>query len=76
MQYFMRKIDPDINMDRFYSINTTRGLFGEFGVQRLWGRRGTNGQTRFDWYGCETDATAAAKNLATAKLSNVYVLRL
>lgn len=33
----LRKIDTDINMDRYYSIQTTKDLFGQSGVERRGG---------------------------------------
>lgn len=34
MQVLLRKTDTDTNMDRYYSIQTTKDLFGQFGVER------------------------------------------
>jgi len=75
MDIFLRKIDPDLNMDRYYAISTTVGIFGDHGVQRQWGRRGTWGQFRLDWYASEHDAKTAAIVLANTKLSRGYVLK-
>ena len=51
MQIDMKRVDPECNMDRFYSVQLTQGLFGDHGVHRQWGRRGTWGRHRLDWYG-------------------------
>lgn len=72
MQIFMRKTKPDLNMDRYYAISITVGLFGDHGVQRHWGRRGTRGQYRLDWYASKKDAKTAANKLANTKLSRGY----
>lgn len=72
MQIFMQKTNPDLNMDRYYAISTTVGLFGDHGVQRHWGRRGTRGHYRLDWYVSKKDAKTAANELANRKLSRGY----
>jgi predicted DNA-binding WGR domain protein len=41
MQIDMKRVDPEANMDRFYSVGLTRDLFGDHGVYRQWGRSGT-----------------------------------
>ena len=46
MQIDMKRVDPECNMDRFYSVQLTQGLFGDHGVHRQWGRRGTWGRLR------------------------------
>ena len=40
MQIDMRRIDPSLNMNRFYSVGLTKDLFGQHGVHRQWGRFG------------------------------------
>ncbi len=72
MQIFLRKIDPDRNMDRYYLIETVPGLFGKFGVQRSWGRRGSVGRGRTDWYDIEDHAKIAAAELSNKKQRRGY----
>lgn len=36
MQIDMRRIDPSLNMNRFYSMELTKDLFGQHGVHRQW----------------------------------------
>lgn len=55
-------------MDRFYSVLLTQGLFGDHGVHRQWGRRGTWGRHRLDWYGTEFEAELALSDLVRQKL--------
>lgn len=37
MQIDMRRVDPSLNMNRFYSVELTKDLFGQHGVHRQWG---------------------------------------
>lgn len=65
----MTRVDLGANMDRFYCVQSTRSLFGEFGVERQWGRRRTRGRRRLDWHGDELQAMSAFSDLVREKLS-------
>ncbi len=58
MRVDMNRFDADANMDRFYSAQLTRSLFGEVRVEPQWGRQGILGRYRLDW--CKKEAKAAA----------------
>lgn len=36
---YLRRVDPDRNMIRFYALAIEPNLFGEFSVVRAWGQR-------------------------------------
>ena len=76
MRIDMTRTDTSVNMDRFYCVQLTLGLFGDVGVERLWGRRGTRGQQRLDWYENEPEATLALTDLVKKKLSRGYLLKM
>ena len=44
MEIDVRRVDPSVNMNRFYSVELTKDLFGHIGVHRQWGRFGTWGR--------------------------------
>lgn len=73
MRIEMIRVDPGVNMDRFYCVQLTTGLFGDFGVQRRWGRCGTYGRQRLDWYEGEPEAAAALSKLVKQKLKRGYL---
>ena len=75
MRFDMTRVDPGANMDRFYCVQLTRSLFGEFGVERQWGRRRTRGRRRLDWYSDELQAKSALSDLVKEKLSRGYLLK-
>lgn len=70
----MHRTDPSSNMDRYYSVEVTRNLFGEHSVQRHWGRNGTRGQFRLDWYRDQLTARKNMSKLVQEKLSRGYLL--
>jgi predicted DNA-binding WGR domain protein len=47
-------------------------LFGEWTLEREWGRIGQGGQIRMDWYDQEEDAVAALLLLETTKRRRGY----
>lgn len=75
MRVDMTRVDAEVNMDRFYSVQLTKSLFGEVGVERQWGRRRTQGRCRLDWYANEREAEFAISHLVNAKLSRGYHIK-
>ena len=43
---FLTRSEPPNNVNRFYLVNVTRSLFGEWTVMREWGRIGSPGTLR------------------------------
>ena len=59
----LTRVDPSCNMRRFYSLALATSLFGECGVTRQWGRVGTEGQRRTEWYMAYSEAESALQAL-------------
>ena len=74
MELRMRRMDQEMNMDRFYSVKLTRSLMGDPGVERCWGRTGTWGQIRLDWYENTQRAQQAISDIVRKKLHKGYIL--
>ena len=72
MHTYLEKRDPRKNVARFYHMAVRPNLFGEFTLERQWGRIGQGGQTRMDWHQSEADAEAALLALETAKRRRGY----
>jgi predicted DNA-binding WGR domain protein len=53
------RTDPTRNIDRFYIVDVTPTLFGEWAVLREWGRRGSPGTVRLDSYRRRDEAQIA-----------------
>lgn len=75
MQIDMRRSDPSLKMNRFYSVELTKDLFGQHGVHRQWGRFGTWGRHRNDWYATRTQAECALSDLVKKKLARGYLIK-
>lgn len=68
----LTRVAPTCNMRRFYSVALAVSLFGEIGVVRRWGRIGSQGQSRTDWYDGAHDAESALEALLRAKQRRGY----
>lgn len=66
------RTEPDANLHRFYRMEIVRGLFGEWGLVRSWGRVGSSGQLRTDWFDTEAEAKDARFDLHMAKAKRGY----
>lgn len=64
--------EPDANLHRFYRIEIARGLFGDWSLVREWGRVGSSGQVRIDWFETEAEAKAARFDLQMQKARRGY----
>ena len=68
----LTRADSACNMHRFYSLELATSLFGECGVVRHWGRIGTSGRSRTDWFNEPQEAEAAFLILLRAKRRRGY----
>ena len=70
----LHRVDPDLNMARFYRVEVLPDLFGEVIVERRWGRIGGMGQSRTASYRSTSSAEAAASRLIRAKERRGYLV--
>lgn len=63
----LHRVDPDLNMARFYRVEMLPDLFGEIIVERRWGRIGGRGQSQSASYRSTSLAEAAACELVRQK---------
>ena len=68
----LTKINPDVNQRRYYRLRIEPGLFGDWGLVREWGRMGSAGRRRTDWFDEAQDAPVAADKLAKKKVRRGY----
>ena len=68
----LRRIEPEQNVARFYTLMIERDLFGRTVLVRHWGRVGSRGRERLDEYASEVEAAAAMGKLAAAKRRRGY----
>ena len=69
---YLEHHNPDKNLHRFYQLFVTPGLFGDWSLVREWGRVGSPGTVRKDWFNTESEAIAAAEKLFRAKERKGY----
>ena len=70
--HLLHRVDPELNMARFYRVEVLPDLFGDIIVERRWGRIGGRGQFRAASYRSTSLADAAAAALLSAKEGRGY----
>ncbi|MGZ0080569.1 WGR domain-containing protein [Methylomonas sp. YC3] len=68
----LERHDPDKNLHRFYQMFVTPGIFGDWSLVREWGRVGSPGTVRKDWFANEREALAAEDTLVANKCKKGY----
>lgn len=66
------RVEPTQNMSRYYTLSVQPNLFGGFSLLRNWGRIGTGGQLRVDFFEDEETAVSASDQLMGSKLKRGY----
>lgn len=61
-----------MNMRRFYTLSLEDSLFGDILLVRRWGRIGTHGRVRFDWFDNPGDAANELTRIASVKARRGY----
>ena len=71
----LTRIDPILNMSRYYQIHIQPCLFGGCDLVREWGRIGSPGTVKTVIYDNQADAAAAVADAAArARLSHHHVM--
>ena len=68
----LTRTDPEANLARYYRMQIVRGLFGNWGLVREWGRIGSPGRVRTDWFESEAAAKDAQCSLQMRKAKRGY----
>ena len=68
----LKRIDPPLNMRRFYRMSVQPDLFGRASLVREWGRIGFRGQMMVETHPDEGKAITALMKLAAAKKRRGY----
>jgi predicted DNA-binding WGR domain protein len=69
---YLTRTDPARNMNRFYIVDVTPTLFGEWAVLREWGRRGSPGTLRLDSYRAREEAQSVEQRTIKRRLHRGY----
>ena len=68
----LHRVDPSVNMARFYALSLENSLFGDILLVRRWGRIGTHGRVRVDWFDSAADAADELARIASVKARRGY----
>jgi len=69
---YLVRYDAAKNMHRFYQLFVAQGLLSEWSLIREWGRVGSPGTVRKDWFETEEEAIIARQTLYDAKQKKGY----
>jgi predicted DNA-binding WGR domain protein len=72
---YLVRHDAAKNMHRFYQLYVAPGVFGDWSLVREWGRVGSPGTVRKDWFDREEEAVTASVKLSHAKQKKGYQFR-
>jgi predicted DNA-binding WGR domain protein len=72
----LERLDPSKNMMRYYTMQVTPGLFGDWCLVRSWGRIGSEGQARMEWYATREEAEDSLYALERVKRRKGYLEKL
>ena len=73
---YLERHEPEKNMHRFYQMYVTPGIFGDWSLVREWGRIGSPGTVRKEWFESEEDAVIAGERLRDVKRKKGYKFRI
>lgn len=71
-QMYLTRVEQASNLYRFYRMQIVRDLFGDWGLEREWGRIGSSGRCRTDWFATEIAAKDARFTLHMQKSKRGY----
>lgn len=69
---YLERHEPGKDVHRFYQLFVIPSLFGDWALIREWGRVGSPGTVRKDWFDTETAAIVAREKLALQKQKKGY----
>jgi predicted DNA-binding WGR domain protein len=70
----LTKIDAARNLHRFYMVQLSQDLFGEWSLVREWGRIGSPGRVRSDTFSNESHAREAERRSLRLRERHGYQL--
>jgi predicted DNA-binding WGR domain protein len=69
---YLERRDGPLNMARFYSVAVVPTLFGQWAVVRRWGRIGTAGAVKEDWFSSVGEAEREKVRARAVKAARGY----
>jgi predicted DNA-binding WGR domain protein len=75
LQIVLQRVDPSKNMARYYVLSIQPTLFANNTLIRHWGRTGSVGRERTEFFDDHIDAAITLETWLARKLSRGYVVR-
>lgn len=72
---YLERHEPNKNMHRFYQFFIMPGLFDDWSLVREWGRIGSPGTVKKDWFVTEEDVVVARDSMIEKKLKKGYIIK-
>jgi len=72
---YLERHDLEQNMHRFYQLFVVPGLFEDWSLVKEWGRIGSPGTVRKEWFTTEHEAMQASRTLCDKKLKKGYQVK-
>lgn len=69
---YLTKRNPEENQFRFYKLSISPALFGEWSLVREWGRIGSAGTVKIDFFDTEKEAVQKQAQLFKQKQKKGY----
>lgn len=73
---YLVKVNDSLNQKRFYSIHVTKTIFEDWAVIREWGRIGSPGTVREEWFEDEPQALKKANSIVKHRVRRGYCLKI
>ena len=75
LQVILERIDPTKNVARYYVLSVEATLLARDTLVRRWGRIGSDGRQRFEFFDSRTSARLAPETWLAKKRRRGYLLR-
>ncbi len=72
---YLVKHDSEKNMHRFYQMFVIPGLFNDWSLVKEWGRVGSPGMVRNEWFTTEQEAELISQKITGKKIKKGYQLK-
>ena len=69
---YLEKLNEKQRQARFYALHVAPSLFGDWTLVREWGRIGSPGRVRLDWFADEEAAARALDKMERQKIRKGY----
>jgi predicted DNA-binding WGR domain protein len=73
---YLERHEPDKNLHQFYQLFVVPDLLGDWSLVREWGRVGSPGTVRKEWFDSDDEAMVVSEKLSDANRKKGYSFRM